>query len=209
MTTKLQALLVAMKVDPKTGKSISEDEGWYLISDLEKLVGFNVAGNGSPYFNNDRGLGRLHSYEKEKIGNKIIKVRLTGYRIKDLNNNKPRIPKFVRDYYSKMYPYCVFDYSGYDVIDHKNGRPPFPKNPTELDFQPASTHANDTKRKHCYKCNNTGKRFDARKLGFILGWIKGTEDFNKQINCVGCYLYDPIAFRKAFIPLPSITLTKE
>ena len=61
------------------------------------------------------------------------------------------------------------------------------------DFQPLSKTANDAKRQHCKKCLETGKRYNAKKLGYSESYTFGNE---KSKTCVGCYWYDPIAFNK-------------
>ena len=59
------------------------------------------------------------------------------------------------------------------------------------DFQPLSKAANDAKRSHCKICISTGKRYDAKRLGYSVSFTKG--DFDTD-NCHGCYWYDPVKF---------------
>lgn len=61
------------------------------------------------------------------------------------------------------------------------------------DFQPLSKTANDAKRQHCKKCIETGKRYDAKKLGYKESYILGTENSK---TCVGCYWHDPKKFNE-------------
>ena len=61
------------------------------------------------------------------------------------------------------------------------------------DFQPLCKTANDAKRGHCKKCRETGKRYDAKRLGYSESYTYGTANSK---TCVGCYWYDPIAFNK-------------
>lgn len=55
------------------------------------------------------------------------------------------------------------------------------------DFQPLCKPANDAKRQHCTVCKRRGKRFDARTMGYQVGWICGDEDTKV---CTGCFWYD-------------------
>jgi len=64
------------------------------------------------------------------------------------------------------------------------------------DFQPLHRNANLIKRGHCKSCKENGIRFDARILGFFVGWTKGKKEYE---SCVGCYWYDIEDFHKHFI----------
>jgi len=82
-------------------------------------------------------------------------------------------------------------------IDHKDGRQDDPRL-TDMasvsvdDFQPLSKAANNAKRQHCKECRATGQRFDARRLGYQVGQVKGNGEYRG--TCIGCYWYDPKAF---------------
>ena len=83
-------------------------------------------------------------------------------------------------------------------VDHKNGMYDDLSNISledqkEDDFQPLSRPANLAKREHCKKCKDSGKRYDARQLGYKEGWIVGDENTS---TCVGCYWFDPLRFNK-------------
>ncbi len=56
--------------------------------------------------------------------------------------------------------------------------------------------ANNAKRQHCKMYRKTNQRYGARKLGFSISRIKGNELYNE--TCIGCFWYDPVAFRKFF-----------
>ena len=77
-------------------------------------------------------------------------------------------------------------------VDHKNGKYDELSN-TDVktqklqDFQPLCKPANDAKRQHCTVCKRRGKRFDARTMGYQVGWICGDEDTKV---CTGCFWYD-------------------
>ena len=61
------------------------------------------------------------------------------------------------------------------------------------DFQPLCKTANDSKRQHCKKCIETGKRYDAKRLGYKESYIYGSENSK---TCVGCYWNDPRKFNE-------------
>ena len=61
------------------------------------------------------------------------------------------------------------------------------------DFQALTKTANDAKRQHCKKCLETGKRYDARRLGYSFAYILGDEDSK---TCIGCYWHDPQKFNQ-------------
>jgi len=86
------------------------------------------------------------------------------------------------------------------VIDHKNGRYNDErvlniKTQEVGDFQSLVNQANLFKRTVCGECINTGKRFDAKKLGYNISFIDGDENY--QGTCVGCYWYDCSEFKKS------------
>jgi len=58
--TKTEQLIIAMGIDPHTGTS-----PWLDIDVLEQQVGFSLRGNGSPYLQNDRGVGKQYVIEKQ------------------------------------------------------------------------------------------------------------------------------------------------
>ena len=67
------------------------------------------------------------------------------------------------------------------------------------DFQPLSKPANDAKRQFCIECAKTGNRYDAKKLGYTVSVVEGNLTYEDNLGCVGCFWYDPIAFRKKLI----------
>ena len=92
----------------------------------------------------------------------------------------------------------ILDVSANIEVDHKNGRYSDLANISvdsqkKEDFQPLSKSANDAKRQHCKRCVETGKRYNAQRLGYKEGWIVGDENTS---NCIGCYWYDPKRFNE-------------
>ena len=77
--------------------------------------------------------------------------------------------------------------------DFKDGRRDDPRlsDPDRLtleDFQPLSPGAQAAKREHCGVCRETGRRFDARQLGFAVAQTKGNGAYRG--SCVGCFWHD-------------------
>ena len=82
-------------------------------------------------------------------------------------------------------------------VDHKNGRKVdqdwgATESQQIKDFQPLTTAVNIAKREHCRDCKANNRRFDARELGYLIGWIHGGEKYLS--SCTGCYWNDPQAF---------------
>lgn len=86
-------------------------------------------------------------------------------------------------------------------IDHKDGRKQDLRvsdiNLQKLeDFQPLCKAANDAKRQICKTCKETNLRWSAKNiLGNPYDFYEGDEKYNDELGCVGCYQYDPVAYR--------------
>jgi hypothetical protein len=113
---------------------------------------------------------------------------------------------------------CVFTgmASSKMQCDHKDGRKDdWRVNNEDLqqleDFQSVTPAANAWKREQCNKCKKTGLRFDATTLGFSIPQMVG--DLLYTTSCVGCYCYDPVAFRTAvsadFVPITPLNSCKK
>jgi len=87
-------------------------------------------------------------------------------------------------------------------VDHRNGRYNEPnvlnvETQTIDDFMPLTRRANLFKRGNaCNPCKSTGKRYDAKLLGYPISVSEGSLDYDEKLGCVGCYWYSPINFRK-------------
>lgn len=152
-------------------------------------------GNGGSWCrDNGSWLGSRYNIQREKQGGAIVYIRLHGY--KKLPYRKP-IPQSVRDALNDQ-PCAVLGTAQVE-IDHKDGRQDDPRLTdaalvTVEDFQPLSKSVNNAKRQHCKECRDTGQRFDARRLGYRVGQVKGNGKYRG--TCVGCYRYDPQAFNR-------------
>ena len=86
-------------------------------------------------------------------------------------------------------------------IDHKDGRKKDlrvadPQKQTIDDFQPLCKAANDIKRQICKKCEEENLRWNAKNIkGNPYEFYEGDEHYTEELGCIGCYQYDPVAYR--------------
>lgn len=154
--------------------------------------------NGNQWMRN-RGIS--HLVLEKKIINNITHWRFNGFD-ENQKSNRP-IKKEIRELLSKK-PCAHTGFSGTKnnpiVIDHKNGRyndkDVLDVNTQKLDdFQPLCNQANLQKRSYCNNvCIKTGKRFDAKTLGYGVSFIEGGENYKG--TCVGCYWSDCLKFKQ-------------
>ena len=166
------------------------------IEDLKTNVHPNFqTSNGSDWArSNTSYLGKKYQIKRPKKNGRIFSVRLDGP-----NNNSVERYRHIRDDIKRtiLQQRCrILDIGSNIEVDHKDGRYTNLSNLSlddqiENDFQPLSKAANDAKRGHCNRCKESGKRYNARLLGYKEGWTVGDE--NTQ-NCIGCYWYDPKEF---------------
>lgn len=166
------------------------------MDELEKYHhSFHTTNGGDWCRSNQSYLGKKYNIQRENKGGRIFAVKTDGY------NKKTKINQSIRNDILKniQEKKCIIlDISTNIECDHKDGM----KDDWRLndksqqkieDFQPLSKTANDAKRQHCKKCTETGKRYDARRLGYKEAYILGTENSK---TCVGCYWYDPQKFNQ-------------
>lgn len=195
----IQLLEKALNIDER-GLSRSPDNGWHYITDLEKITGLSLRGNGSAQLQNDRGLGKLYLIEKQygsstQGARTIESVRTIGHATHHQTHRASSIPKAVRLWLAgKPCSFC-----GTTVqleCDHRDGRKDPLPDPLPSHFQALCKHCNGLKREACKACVKTGKRFDARVLGYRTAYTVGGELFEpRQPRCVGCLWHDPVDFR--------------
>ena len=166
------------------------------ISDLKNIHPGFESSNGCQWARSDGSyLGKKYIINRTLDRNKVVSVRLNGP-----NDSLKRFRSIRSDIRKVLLKRncAILDVGNNIEIDHKNGR----YNDSSLsdlslqeesDFQPLSKAANDAKRQHCKVCIQTSKRYDARNLGYSVGWISGDENTN---GCCGCYWYDPYEFNK-------------
>lgn len=188
--SKVEALEKALNPDISTGIS-----DWISIDDLTEAVGFSVAGNGLALIQDDRGLGTKYLVGKSYGKNnrkEVAAVRTTGFRLDTkLQGPSEEIKKVIN------LQRCVMCSTSTSIeCDHKDGRKTSISDELK-DFQPLCSHCNKVKRERCKECKKTGKRFDARALGYTSGWTTGGKYYDcLGHKCEGCYLYDVKSFIK-------------
>ena len=163
-------------------------------------------GNGGSWCRANSSLAKKYIVEFDKSqtnGNSIDAIRLNGFNIQKSFNQSIRkdIKDFYKDKNCVMLGVCGKSENTKIEIDHKDGR----KNDSRVadlksqnlnDFQPLCKPANDMKREICKNCKKTNKRWDARNIpGNIYAFYEGDENYTKELGCVGCYQYDPVAYR--------------
>ncbi len=182
----------------------------WLYQELEELypgIDFKT-NNGGDWCRSD---GKLKAFivHREKVKGKAVGIRLDGYRDSIIEKRiRPDIIKSIKKQRCR-----VVDIGGQNIeCDHKDGRytPEIYsniQNQNENDFQPLSRNVNLSKRTHCKICEETGIRYDARRLGYSVGQIFGTSEY--QGTCVGCYWHDPRFFNEIISKNYSNLLTME
>jgi len=167
-------------------------------------------GNGGSWCRASSSLAKKYIIEFDKSktsGNSIDAIRLIGFNTsKTFNQN---IRQDIKDFYKNQN--CVMlGINGNSEntkieIDHKDGRKDDhrisdTKTQKLEDFQPLTKAANDAKRQICKRCKKTAKRWNAKNLkGNPYPFYEGDENYTKELGCVGCYQYDPVAYRKTSV----------
>lgn len=167
-------------------------------------------GNGGSWCRASSSLAKRYIVELDKSrtnGNSIDAVRLAGLRKEETFNQNIR--QDIRDYY-KTQRCVILGVRGFSEntkieIDHKDGRKEDWRvsNPATQhlnDFQPLCKAANDVKRQICKECKQTGRRWDAKNIkGNPYSFYEGDSNYTEALGCVGCYQYDPVAYRKSCV----------
>lgn len=167
-------------------------------------------GNGGSWCRASSSLAKKYIVEFDKSitsGNSIDAVRLVGFRTEDTFNQNIR--QDIKDYYKTqrcvMLGVCGFSENTKIEIDHKDGRKEDwrvsnPATQSLDDFQPLCKAANDVKRQICKICKQTSKRWNAQNIkGNPYPFYEGDDSYDEALGCVGCYQYDPVAYRKSCI----------
>lgn len=164
------------------------------MSDLVTIHHSFKTTNGSTWNrSNSSYLGKKYEIKREHKNGKISAIKLEGF------NRRRTISNIIRSdivNYYKNKPCAILDINTNLECDHKDGlkddwRLNEPSSQKFEDFQSLCKTANDAKRSHCKKCKDTGKRYDAKKLGYKVSYLYGDENTK---NCEGCYWYDPKKF---------------
>lgn len=183
---------------------------WVYVTEFVGEYSDLQLGNGGSWYRDSSSLAKRYIVETDKSitpGNRTDAVRLVGYKRENTFNQNIR--KDIRDYYKTqrcvMLGVCGFSENTKIEIDHKDGRKTDWRvsNPTTQridDFQPLCKAANDVKRQICKECKQTGKRWNAQNIkGNPYPFYEGDSDYTEALGCVGCYQYDPVAYRKSCV----------
>jgi len=179
----------------------SEFVGKY--SELELL-------NGLSWGRKSSSLAKTYNVEVDKSltpGVKIDRIRLNGFNTSNSKNISQTIRSDIKQIISKQRCVILGIHRSCDhktEVDHKDGRKDDEnimnsKTQKLNDFQPLSKPANDAKRQFCKECKLTGKRYDAKLLGYPVSFIFGDINYDDKIGCEGCFWYDPVEFRKNYV----------
>jgi len=165
------------------------------MSELERYHhSFHTTNGGDWCRSNQSYLGKKYNIIREKSGGSIFAVKTDG-----VNQNKIINDEIRNDIVNTIQKgRCVIlDIETNIECDYKDGMDNWILNDKSsqkiTDFQPLSKFASDAKRQHCNMCKKIGKRYDAKRLGYMQSFTFGDENSK---NCFGCYWYDPIAFNK-------------
>lgn len=175
---------------------------------VDEFVGANSDlrfGNGADWARGSSLIARTFELEfikADTVGWPTVALRLNGYR-EEADNKTQTIRKDIIDVISKKRCVILGTTGSCDKgiqTDHKDGRK---ENETVMntatqkldDFQPLSMPANVAKRQFCKECKASGKRYDAKLLGYPISFTQGNENYTQELGCVGCFWYDPLAFR--------------
>ena len=176
-------------------------------------------GNGGSWCRASSSLAKKYIVEFDKSktsGNSIDAVRLFGFNTsKTFNQN---IRQDIKDFYKNQN--CVMlGINGNSEntkieIDHKDGRKDDhrisdTKTQKLEDFQPLTKAANDAKRQICKRCKENNLRWSAKNIkGNPYPFYEGDEKYTEELGCIGCYQYDPVAYRKTSVEKISKEVTE-
>ncbi len=163
--------------------------------------------NGLSWGRKSSSLAKQYILEVDKSitsGNKIDRIRLNGFNTSNDKNISQTIRIDIKKEILKQRCIVLGTNRSCDhkvEVDHKDGRKidervMNTKTQTLDDFQSLSKPANDAKRQFCKECKETNLRYDAKLLGYPISFIKGDINYTEKIKCIGCFWYDPIAFRQ-------------
>ncbi|WP_211231316.1 hypothetical protein [Halonatronum saccharophilum] len=173
---------------------------WVDVSEFIGVYEPLTLGNGGSWCRRSTSLAKTYIIKKDKSitsGNSIDRLKLDGLR-EDGSGSQYINRQIQREIRKRR---CAILGISEVEVDHKNGRKNDPRvmnSSTQRinDFQPLSKAANDAKRQYCKECKRSGKRFDAKELGYPISYIKGgVRHDGSPTGCEGCFWYDPIEFR--------------
>ena len=163
-------------------------------------------GNGGDFCRKNSSLRRDYIVEFDKSitsGNRIDAIRLVGFNKQEIfkQNIRSDIKDAIRKCNCVMLGVNGTSENTTIEVDHKDGR----KSNMRVsdmafqrleDFQPLCKAANDIKRQICKNCALSDIRWDAKNIkGNPYSFYEGDEKYTEELGCVGCYQFDPVAYR--------------
>ena len=184
---------------------------WVRVSEFVGAYKTLQLGNGGSWCRASSSLAKTYIVEFDKLltsSNAIDAIRLQGFNPQKAFNQAIR--KDIKDFYKTqkcvMLGVCGKSENTTIEIDHKDGRKDSARvsdlqSQSLQDFQPLCKAANDIKRQICKTCKETNTRWSAKNIkGNPYDFYAGDERYIAQseggLGCVGCYQYDPVAYRK-------------
>ena len=184
---------------------------WVRVSEFVGAYKTLRLGNGGSWCRASSSLAKTYIVEFDKSltsSNAIDAIRLQGFNPQKAFNQAIR--KDIKDFYKTqkcvMLGVCGKSENTTIEIDHKDGRKDSARvsdlqSQSLQDFQPLCKAANDIKRQICKTCKETNTRWSAKNIkGNPYDFYAGDERYIAQseggLGCVGCYQYDPVAYRK-------------
>lgn len=196
--TQIELFLELANPDKTTGVSrwVSKTEFVGKYDDL-------MFQNGWSWGRGDGQLAKMYVLERYPAHGAIEKVRTNGFNTEEKFNQKIRsdIKEFYKNKKCVMLGVCGTSVNTRIEVDHKDGRKDDARVSDKAtqkleDFQPLCKAANDVKRQICKECKRTDKRWNAKNLkGNPYSFYEGDENYTEELGCVGCYQYDPVAYR--------------
>lgn len=200
--SKIDLFLRLASPDPRTGVS-----RWVSVNEFVGEYASLVLGNGFSWGRASSPLQKKYVVKVDKKitpGNSIDAIKLDGYKKDESFSQAIRsdIKEIIRRQKCVMLGVCGTSENTSIEVDHKDGRK------TDMrvsdmatqrleDFQPLCKAANDIKRQACKECKASGIRWDAKNIeGNPVSYYKGGVEYTSELGCVGCYLYDPVEYRK-------------
>lgn len=201
--TDIELFLELARPDPITGIS-----RWVSVKEFKGMYAHLALGNGLSWGRSSSQLARKYKIEKDRSitpGNRIDRIKLCGYNEEQSFSQAIRadIKDAVR---RRRCVICGAAGSSENTsieVDHKDGR----KSDMRVsdmstqridDFQPLCKACNDMKRQACKDCKEDGGiRWNAKNIdGNPVSYYKGGASYTPELGCVGCFLYDPVEYRK-------------
>lgn len=140
--------------------------------------------------------------EIEYEGTKEKQFRIIGKKTAVSNPQRAISTEIINEI--KKRPCALTGTSNNIEVDHKNGRYNDKRvlnkqTQTIDDFQALTKVVNNIKREVCKKCRDTGKKFDAKTLGYKVSTLDGEKVHNNQPDgCEGCFFYDILFFKDKY-----------